>query len=97
MLCVKKDLINMLFQVGHGIMDNVEVLFFGDLQGLFYMEIPCLAEYGYDRSFGFKQGLQGLILGRLFLWPVRTAKGNQHGIDQPQFFDLFEILNVPGV
>jgi len=39
-------------------MDYVEVLFFGNLQGLFYMKIPCLAEYGYYRGFSFQRAFR---------------------------------------
>ena len=53
MFCVVDHFLAVIFQIFHGLRDQLEVFFFRDAERTMHVQIPALAEDGDGWGFGF--------------------------------------------
>ena len=96
-LGVEDDLIDALLQVADAVGDQFEISLQGNAQGRGGVQVPGLAEDGYDRGLGGEQGGQVGVLLRGGLGQVGGAEGRQLGVFKGVALDDVEEFLVGGV
>ena len=94
MFGIKKKLGCLGTEKGQGIVDDLQVAFQGDSQGLLHVDVPGLAKDGNDLGFGRNQGLEIFVGFRRRFGHVRAAKGGHLGGFQLVVLDFLEKTHV---
>src|SRR5512139_2085226 len=93
---IEKDCFRILLEIGDGVVNDLEILLKGDLQGLPDMEIPGLSENGDDPRLGIKQGLDIRVILDPVPRTVGRPEGHNEGVREGELLRLLEVLRVPG-